>query len=354
MSPSPSVSVIIPVYNVEKYLHECIDSVLAQSLQDFEIILVDDESPDNSGAICEDYARNDSRIKVIHKKNGGLGYARNSGLEQACGKYIFFLDSDDYLPSDALHSLLTEAEKHGADATHGLPDRFIKPGKFSGKASSGKVRLYTTPDELQKVALCIFGVADAGADIPYCIKGSAWGTLYRRSFIMEHGLRFVSERQYISEDYIFNYEVCLRARCVCQMEKTVYHYRVNPDSLTMTSKADTMQRIADYCRDIEKMCSRDGLATQGKRHAAAYLLSRVRAQYKYMFLSRNPFKEKMRWARQTRDMACFKEYAPVVATLNLSRLHRLSYSLFEARRMRTMYLLIKVQDMARRLRGTIV
>lgn len=348
------MSVIIPVYNVEKYLHDCVESVLAQSMQDFEIIFVDDESPDNSGAICEEYARKDSRIKVIHKKNGGLGFARNSGLEPACGKYLFFLDSDDYLPSDALQTLLTEAEKSGADATHGLPDRFMKPGKFSGTVNSGEVRLYTSEEELRKVALCIFGVADAGVDEQYCIKGSAWGTLYRRSFVMDHGLRFVSERQYISEDYIFNYEVCMRARCVCQIQKTVYHYRVNPSSLTQTPKPDTMQRIADYCRDIEKMFCRDGLTSEGRRYAASYLLSRVRAQYKYFFLSRLPFKEKMRWAQQTRDMACFAEYAPAIASLNLSRLHRLSYSLFANRRMRTMYMLIKAQDLSRRLRGKIV
>lgn len=86
----PAVSVIIPVYNVEAYLEQCVNSVLSQSFDDFEIILVDDESPDGSGEICERYAASDTRVSVVHKKNGGLGYARNTGLEKAVGRYVFF------------------------------------------------------------------------------------------------------------------------------------------------------------------------------------------------------------------------------------------------------------------------
>ena len=90
------VSVIIPIYRAEKYLNECVDSVLAQTYRDLEIILVDDGSPDNCGAICDDYAAKDSRVKVIHKENGGPSDARNAGLAIAHGEYIYFLDSDDY------------------------------------------------------------------------------------------------------------------------------------------------------------------------------------------------------------------------------------------------------------------
>ena len=93
----PKISIIVPVYNVEQYLAECIESIKDQSLTDIEIILVDDGSPDNSGAICDDYARKDDRIRVIHKKNGGLSSARNAGLEVAIGEYIGFVDSDDWV-----------------------------------------------------------------------------------------------------------------------------------------------------------------------------------------------------------------------------------------------------------------
>ena len=91
------VSIIVPVYQVEKYIRQCVDSILAQTFTDFELILVDDGSKDQSGQICDEYARMDTRVKVIHKENGGLSDARNTGMDQASGKYFMFVDSDDYI-----------------------------------------------------------------------------------------------------------------------------------------------------------------------------------------------------------------------------------------------------------------
>lgn len=108
----PNISIVIPVYNVEKYLNRCIDSIIAQTFTDWECILVDDGSPDNCGKICDDYAKNDSRIKVIHQINMGLAGARNSGLKIATGKYVVFLDSDDYVSTKWIENLLYEKEKH--------------------------------------------------------------------------------------------------------------------------------------------------------------------------------------------------------------------------------------------------
>ena len=103
--PAPKISVIIPVYNVEEYLPVCLDSVLAQTFSDFEAVCVNDGSPDNSAAILEKYAKKDARIKVVSRPNGGLSAARNTGLENACGEYIYFLDSDDYIHPQLLEIL---------------------------------------------------------------------------------------------------------------------------------------------------------------------------------------------------------------------------------------------------------
>ena len=115
MKNNPVVSVIIPVYNVEKYLEECIDSVLAQTYQNIEIILVDDGSTDSSGLICDRYAEKNTNISVIHQKNSGLSAARNSGLNKANGDYIYFLDSDDYISADAIEKLFSIAENDKSD-----------------------------------------------------------------------------------------------------------------------------------------------------------------------------------------------------------------------------------------------
>ena len=109
------VSVILPIYNVELYLKECIESVIGQSYKDLEIILVDDGSTDQSPYICDEYAKIDRRIKVIHKKNGGLGYARNSGMKVATGEYVAFVDSDDYVDLDMFESMYNSAKKYDAD-----------------------------------------------------------------------------------------------------------------------------------------------------------------------------------------------------------------------------------------------
>lgn len=111
----PKISVIIPVYKVEEYLNRCVDSVINQTYKDFEIILVDDGSPDNCGKICDEYAARYSFVTVIHKENGGLSDARNAGLDVMRGEYVAFVDSDDYIHPEYLNILITEAEKHNAD-----------------------------------------------------------------------------------------------------------------------------------------------------------------------------------------------------------------------------------------------
>ncbi len=112
---TPLISVIVPVYNVQQYLHKCIDSVLAQSYTNLEILLIDDGAKDNSGAICDEYALRDSRVRVIHKENGGLSDARNKGIEEAHGEYLGFIDSDDFIDFDMYEVLYNTLKKHDAD-----------------------------------------------------------------------------------------------------------------------------------------------------------------------------------------------------------------------------------------------
>ena len=128
----PKISIIIPVYNVEKYLKRCVESLTNQTLKDIEIILVDDESTDSSPIICDELAKQDARIKVIHKKNEGAGLSRNVALKIAEGEYIGFVDSDDFVAEDMFESLLNTAEKYGSDLVLSNV-RFVDGNMFSEK-----------------------------------------------------------------------------------------------------------------------------------------------------------------------------------------------------------------------------
>ncbi len=125
----PKISIIVPVYKGEQFLNECIDSILAQTYTDFELILLDDGSPDNSGKICDNYAHRDSRVRVIHKTNEGINATRKRGVEEAKGEWIVFCDNDDSMPQDAIENLMAESE--GTDLVIGFPDEPINTRPLS-------------------------------------------------------------------------------------------------------------------------------------------------------------------------------------------------------------------------------
>ena len=147
----PKISIIVPVYNVEQYLAECIESIRNQSLTDIEIILVDDGSPDNSGAICDDYARKDDRIRVIHKKNGGLSSARNAGLEVAIGEYIGFVDSDDWVDGEMYEVLYKNAVENQAEIAACNIAKMGLDGQFENFDIGNKDILFTRAEGMEEL-----------------------------------------------------------------------------------------------------------------------------------------------------------------------------------------------------------
>ena len=187
------IGVIVPVYNAEKYLCQCIDSILAQTFADFELLLIDDGSKDNSGAICDEYAEKDKRIRVFHKENGGVSSARNMGLDKAKGEWITFVDADDYLYKDAFESLL---KKSHADLIVG---GYVHVGILSKKK---KILL---PDDRKIV---IKGEGDILGEVMACYLTTPWCKLFRKNIIRDRNLRFDSSLSYGEDtDFVFQY-VC--------------------------------------------------------------------------------------------------------------------------------------------------
>ena len=215
----PKVSVIVPVYNTEKYLLRCIDSILAQTFTDFELILVNDGSTDNSDKICDEYARKDNRIVVIHKENGGVSSARNRGIDVARGEWITFVDSDDYISETYLSDFPMES-------TH---DMEICGMELFGYAS----KIYCPIDnKLYKSEISSF--FDYEFDNPYitspCVK------LLKQSILLTYNIRFNNQIK-ITEDTLFIMEYMKYCNEVYLIKKTNYYYRY-PENLQRKYRQD--------------------------------------------------------------------------------------------------------------------
>lgn len=206
INQSPQISVIVPVYNVEQYLSRCIDSVLAQTFTDFELLLIDDGSKDNSGIICDEYAGKDKRIRVFHKENGGVSSARNLGLDVACCEWITFIDSDDYVEDNFLEELFQSTNsdlKIGGYTT------------FGEKAS--KENYKTSVINKDKIGICLSKCLN---DYIFRVP---WAKLFRLSIINNSRLRFDS-RMKIGEDTIFVQQYLCFCKSLSFINTTSYNY----------------------------------------------------------------------------------------------------------------------------------
>lgn len=243
----PKVSVIVPCYNVEKYVATCIESLVAQTLKDIEIILVDDGSPDNSGKICDEYKSRDERIKVIHKANEGVSAARNDGLKEACGEYVIFVDSDDYLPDHACEALFQKAIETSSDIVVGDVIRVADDGKeeYAQLYDSS----FTTSDRKLIDALVATALyknycpmpAKSGVAFGY---GGPWNKLVRRKLLSDHHIAFDESVKGLFDDILYSAHIMAAANTVSYIHEVVYYYRLLGGSITQTFKRN-MPEIAE-------------------------------------------------------------------------------------------------------------
>lgn len=246
----PLVSIIVPVYNVEKYLQQCVDSLVSQTYKNIEILLIDDGSKDNSGQMCNQFSEQYTNVMSFHKKNSGLGLTRNFGLERINGDYVTFVDSDDYLNQDAIQRLVDGLE-------NGKNDTVI--GGFTKITDEGK-EIYTEkyPEEVidnDQVYSHLFNrMLGSSPDSHDLIKPSVWNALYSVKLIRAHNLCFVSERELISEDIVWDSDYYRYSKSVKVISSSSYYYRYNPTSLSQTYKPDRFARsIKFYGYMIGKM-----------------------------------------------------------------------------------------------------
>ena len=221
MSQNPKVSIIVPVYKAEKYLHQCVDSILAQTFSDFEVLLINDGSPDRSGAICDEYAAADPRVRVFHKPNGGVSRARNLGLQECCGEWIMFVDSDDWIDETLLDDMVKSSTSSDCVVSSSLSYEW--PDKTIFKAVDYSKRTF-------------YSITDFFFENKFCTKGDggACSKLYKKVIIQTNNIKFL-EGSCLFEDTNFTFEYISKCNTITIVSKGKYHYRhTEQDSLSKT------------------------------------------------------------------------------------------------------------------------
>lgn len=237
------ISVLVPVYNVEKYLRRCLDSILKQTYADYEVVLVDDGSTDQSGAICDQYASEHKHIRVIHQKNAGLAQVRNVSLANAEGEFITFVDSDDAIEEAYLETLMTDLEQTGSD---------VSICSWSEVTDEG-VRRELSWDRKEE-GLQVWSTENAVKTLLYQkgIDNNSWGKLYRRSVI--ENIVFPRGRHY--EDIAVTYQILLNAKRVCYRPDALYLYTTNTSGISQSAftpkRMDLIDMAEGLYQDIEK------------------------------------------------------------------------------------------------------
>lgn len=212
------ISIIVPVYNVEKYLTKCIDSITNQTYKDLEIILVDDGSTDNSGQICDQYAKKDNRIKVIHKENGGLSDARNVGIKNSTGEYLSFIDSDDYIDKDMIECLYNAITNANSDIA--VCGKYIEEetGKYYLRNVNSQLKIYNSKEALKSI------LTNNLIDVSACDK------LFKKTLFKD--IQFPKNKYF--EDMGTIYKLIDLCNSIVHIGSAKYHYIQRQDSITKT------------------------------------------------------------------------------------------------------------------------
>ena len=309
MQTEPLLSVIVPVYNSSQYLRRCIDSLMNQTYENLEIILVDDGSKDDSPGICDEYARLDMRIRVIHKQNAGLGYARNSGLDMSTGAYVTFLDSDDFVDEKMYSSMMDELLREKAQAAF-CDFCYVRR---DGSKIRGKSGIVPGKHTAQQIMQSMMG-AEPEAKRDFDFDMSVCKAVYAMEVIEKYAIRFLSEREVTSEDIFFNLKFLGNSNHVVYIDRCFYYYCENAGSLTHRYHPNWLEKEKELFRLLLPYAQQ----LQSEYRLKRLFLGRIRAamgQYA-RYAEVLPFAERIRGLRK---MAADEQVRAVICNYPLHK-----------------------------------
>jgi len=305
-------SVILPIYNVEKYLAECIESVLSQSFKDYELILVDDGSKDGSGRICDEYAQKDSRIKVLHKENGGLSDARNYGTERASGDYIVYIDSDDYVVSTEFLSDLNEkiANTH-SDVVLYKYSKFFDDTKALADCtfSLSFAEKINDPDEL------LYELVKHDA-----YYGMAWVKAFRRELVEKNDIKF--QKGLLGEDMDWYFDIVLCAKTYSAIDRSYIAYRQRSGSITSSHR---LKNLTDFIDILEKWSDKIENADISEKKRAA-LMGALAKYYSNLLITYTRLKDssKKNYKKQIKELSHLLNHGISSRPMQMKKVYRLA------------------------------
>lgn len=280
----PVFSVIVPIYKVEKYLKQCVDSILRQTFSDFELILVDDGSPDDCPQICDEYAKQDNRVKVVHKQNGGLTSARKAGIKVASGDYVFAVDGDDYIDSELLKKVNEVLSHDDYDIV------CFGHITFPAKSAMSRIHLFREGaynkeqiiDEIYPILIA--GVTEKG------FPANIWGKVFKKEVLMPIQCDLPNEI-IIGEDACISYVSIYNANAIYIMHESLYHYRVDNQSLTRSRKAfnwkEPLLRASFYYQHLPKDKFDDQIARATVHSLFNVAVSQFNRNEKYSIIAKD-------------------------------------------------------------------
>lgn len=282
------VSIIIPVYNVKEYLRECVESVRRQTLSEIEIVLVDDGSTDGSAELCDEYAKLDSRIQVIHQANGGNTRARNAGIAVSQGGYLGFVDSDDWIEPNMYEELLKYCEEAGADLAASV--KYINHGRGEYKEAlgvpEGVYEKGSSGDLLVRNLIYSEDYVSKGISPSLCDK------LFKKDLLCEYQFS-IDERIGYAEDATCVYTCLLHAERVVMVDRAYYHYRMREGSITHAEDTEYFIKITWFYqqlkKEFEKHCSHQNLMEQLDRYMLEHILRGINRQFGFNYGVVMPF-----------------------------------------------------------------